>query len=215
MSKIHNEASAIEKLMMNTRNNFNTLMGLVIIAIVLTPRIISAHESGDVAGGLISGFSHPYTGLDHVVAMIAVGIWGTQLKQPAIWLLPVTFPVVMAFGAMLGIIGLPLPGIEIGIALSAIVLGVMVALEVTPPLWVAGVIVAFFAIFHGYAHGAELPGSVQPLAYGVGFVVGTGILHATGISIGLIEKVKFGNYVIRILGGIIAVVGVYFLTIAI
>ena len=91
------------------------------------PGLLFAHESGDVVGGLGSGFSHPFTGLDHVAAMIAVGIWGVQLKQPAIWLLPVTFPVVMAFGAMLGVMGVPLPGIEIGIAVSAIVLGAMIA----------------------------------------------------------------------------------------
>jgi len=184
---------------------------LFFLILILTPQVLFAHDTGDVAGGLSSGFLHPFTGFDHVVAMIAVGIWGTQLKQPAIWLLPVTFPVVMAFGAMLGVIGVPLPGIEIGIALSAIVLGGAICFEAKPELWVAAIIVGIFAIFHGYAHGAELPGSVQPLAYGVGFVVGTGTLHAIGISLGLLEKVKKGDKIIRVFGALIALAGIYFL----
>jgi len=189
----------------------DSLLFTVFALILFTPKLLFAHETGDVAGGLGSGFSHPFTGFDHVVAMVAVGIWGTQLKQPAIWLLPVTFPVVMAFGAMLGVMGVPLPGIEIGIAVSAIVLGTMIAFEITPALWIAAVIVGFFAIFHGHAHGTELPDSVQPLAYGVGFVVGTGILHIIGISIGLIEKVKIGDKIIRACGFVIGLVGVCFL----
>jgi urease accessory protein len=175
------------------------------------PGFLFAHESGDVMGGLGSGFSHPFTGLDHVAAMVAVGIWGVQLKQPAIWLLPVTFPVVMAFGAMLGVMGVPLPGIEIGIAISAIVLGAMIAFEIVPALWIAALIVGIFAVFHGHAHGTELPGSVQPLAYGVGFVVGTGILHLSGITIGFLEKLKYGKTLIRVPGAIIGLIGVYFL----
>ena len=187
---------------------FTTILSVVLC---LMPGLLFAHESGDVMGGLGSGFSHPFTGLDHVAAMIAVGIWGVQLKQPAIWLLPVTFPVVMAFGAMLGVMGVPLPGIEIGIAVSAIVLGAMIAFEVVPALWIAAVIVSVFAVFHGHAHGTELPGSVQPLAYGVGFVVGTGILHVSGITIGFLERIKFGNIIIRVPGVFIGLIGVYFL----
>jgi urease accessory protein len=187
------------------------LTASLVLVTCFLPGILYAHDGGDVVGGLGSGFSHPFTGLDHVAAMIAVGIWGGQLKQPAIWLLPVTFPLVMAFGAMLGVMGVPLPGIEIGIALSAIILGAMIAFEVVPALWIAAVIVGFFAVFHGHAHGTELPGSVQPLAYGVGFVVGTGILHVTGISIGFLERLKFGRIIVRVLGLIIGLAGVYFL----
>ena len=107
--------------------------------------------------GFLTGFRHPISGLDHVVAMIAVGLWGAQLGAPAIWLLPVAFPIVMAFGGMLGLLGVPLPGTEIGIAASAIMLGAAVMLEIRPPLALAAVVVAFFAIFHGHAHGSELP----------------------------------------------------------
>ena len=101
---------------------------------------------------------HPVTGLDHVLAMVAVGIWGAQLGAPAIWVLPVTFPMVMALGGMAGLLGVGLPAVELGIGLSAILLGLMVALEARPPLGVAAGLVGFFGIFHGYAHGTELPG---------------------------------------------------------
>src|SRR6266702_235438 len=112
-----------------------------------------AHMQGSEAAGLLSGLRHPVSGLDHILAMVAVGLWGAQLGRPAVWLLPVTFPMVMAFGGMLGLLGLALPGIEIGIAVSAIILGVMVGREARQPVWVAAVIVGFFAIFHGHAHG--------------------------------------------------------------
>ena len=112
--------------------------------LLLWPTGASAHILGDQAGGFVSGFEHPISGLDHIVAMVSVGLWGAQLGPPAIWLLPVTFPMVMAFGGMLGLMGVPLPGTEIGIALSAIGLGAMVAGEVRPPLWIAAVMVGFF-----------------------------------------------------------------------
>ena len=153
---------------------------------------------------------HPVSGLDHVVAMLAVGLWGAQLGAPAIWLLPVTFPVVMAFGGMLGLLGVPLPGAEIGIGLSALALGAMVALEKQPALAVAGALVAFFAIFHGYAHGTELPEGQNGLAYSVGFVVSTGSLHAAGIALGLIHKWDTGRLALRAMGALIALAGAWF-----
>src|SRR5204862_6795285 len=108
-------------------------------------------------GGFFSGALHPISGADHVLAMVAVGLWGAQLGAPAVWLLPVAFPMVMAFGGMLGLVGVKLPGIEIGIACSAIALGVAVFLELRPSLCAAAVLIGFFAIFHGHAHGTELP----------------------------------------------------------
>ena len=136
----------------------------------------------------LSGLRHPISGLDHVVAMIAVGLWGAQLGAPAIWVLPVTFPMVMALGGMLGLLGMPLPGIEIGIALSALALGAAVMTAWRPPLAFAAVLVSFFAIFHGYAHGNELPPGENGLLYSLGFVMATGCLHALGIAIGLINR---------------------------
>ena len=105
----------------------------------------------------MGGFAHPVFGPDHVIAMVAVGLWGAFLGAPAIYILPIVFPLVMAAGGVLGILGVPLPGVEIGIAVSAVMLGMMVALAAQPPLWVAAVLVGAFAIFHGHAHGAELP----------------------------------------------------------
>ncbi|MGA9005548.1 MAG: HupE/UreJ family protein [Xanthobacteraceae bacterium] len=169
------------------------------------PATASAHLLGDGAGGFSSGFKHPITGLDHVVAMVSVGLWGAQLGAPAIWLLPVTFPMVMAFGGMLALIGVPLPGTEIGIALSAIGLGAVVATEAKPALWVAALLVGFFAIFHGHAHGTELPPDESGVLYSIGFVVATGLLHLTGIGIGLIHRWKSGQIVLRF-GGVGVVV---------
>jgi urease accessory protein len=164
-----------------------------------------------VAGGFASGFLHPLQGWDHVIAMVAVGLWGAFLGRPAVWLLPVVFPLVMAFGGALGVVGLPLPGVEIGIALSAIVLGAMVALAARPPLWVAAVIVGVFAIFHGHAHGTELPGAASPIAYSLGFVVATGLLHATGIALSLVTRWRRGQALVRAGGAAISALGLYFL----
>ena len=183
---------------------------LIAAAAILLPGIALAHEGG-VAGGLASGFTHPIFGLDHVVAMVAVGLWGAFLGQPAIWLLPVVFPVVMAFGGLLVISGVTIPAVETGIAASAVALGAMVALALRPPLWVAAVLVGAFAIFHGHAHGAELPQAANPLAYGVGFVVATGLLHLSGIALGLLARRPAGLRAVRVGGGAIACAGLYFL----
>ena len=139
--------------------------------LLTTPAL--AHEQADVGGGLAAGLLHPLTGADHLIAMVAVGIWGAQLGAPAIFVLPITFPLVMALGGVLGILHVPLPMPEMVIALSALVLGGAVALRLKLPFIAAAAIVAVFAVFHGHAHGAELPGSANPLAYGMGFVVAT------------------------------------------
>jgi urease accessory protein len=166
---------------------------------------------GDIGGGFLAGLEHPVLGLDHVIAMVAVGLWGAQLGQPAIWLLPVTFPVVMAFGGALGALGVAIPGIEIGIALSAIVLGAFIAFCVRPPLAVAAVVVGVFAIFHGHAHGGELPESANSIAYSAGFVIATGTLHALGILVGVVNRWKVGAHALRAAGVLIAAGGAYFL----
>lgn len=177
--------------------------------LILAASPLAAHEGG-AAAGLLSGLYHPISGLDHVLAMVAVGIWGAQLGQPAIWALPVTFPVVMAFGGMLGLLGLPIPGVEIGIGLSALLLGLAVALERHPRLEVAAVLVGVFAIFHGHAHGAELPEGQNGLAYSIGFVASTGTLHVAGITLGLIHKWERGRLALRAAGAGIAVAGAWF-----
>ena len=173
---------------------------------------VSAHEAGGIAGGFASGFMHPILGWDHVVAMVAVGLWGAFLGSPAIWILPVVFPLVMAFGGALGVTGIPIPAVETGIAASAVVLGAMVAFAARPPIWIAAVIVGAFAIFHGHAHGTELPDAANPLAYSVGFVLATEMLHMGGIAFGLLVRWPAGKVAVQAGGGAIALAGVGFLT---
>ncbi len=181
------------------------------VALLMLSQAASAHEASGVAGGFESGFMHPILGWDHVAAMVAVGLWGAVLGQPAIWVLPVTSPLVMAIGGALGVAGVPVPGVEIGIALSALILGVMVVSAARPPLWLAAVVVAGFAIFHGHAHGTELPHAVSPLAYSIGFVLSTGMLHLCGIAFGLLTRWRSGTLLVRAGGAVIALAGAVFL----
>lgn len=170
-----------------------------------------AHVQVGQATGFFTGFLHPISGLDHVLAMVAVGLWGAQLGAPAIWLLPVTFPIVMAFGGFLGLLGVPLRGVEIGIAGSAILLGAAVMTERKPPLIAAAALVGFFAIFHGHAHGTELPPGQSGLLYSLGFVVATGCLHAIGIAIGAIHRWPAGQVALRLAGGCVGLAGIFFM----
>jgi urease accessory protein len=186
-------------------------LSMVLLMLLVAVEPVLAHDQQGQARGFLTGFLHPLSGLDHVLAMIAVGLWGAQLGAPAIWLLPVTFPMVMAVGGFIGLVGIPLPGIEIGIALSALLLGLMVASEAKPSLAIAPTIVAFFAIFHGHAHGTELPAGQNGLAYSIGFVVATGCLHATGIAIGLAHKWPVGRTALRAAGVVVALAGLGFL----
>ena len=170
-----------------------------------------AHVESGEAGGLLSGLSHPVSGLDHVIAMVTVGLWGAQLGAPAIWVLPVAFPMMMACGGMIGLMGIPLPGTETGIAVSAIGLGILILGELKIPLSWAIAVVAFFATFHGHAHGTELAPGENALLYSLGFVVTTGTLHAVGIGIGLVHKWDWGKTALRVAGALVAVGGLYFL----
>ena len=172
----------------------------------------AAHTGGAAGGGFAAGFLHPILGWDHVAAMVAVGLWGAFLGRPAIWLLPVTFPLVMALGGALGVAGVPIPGIEVGIAASALIVGAAVLLAWRPPLVIAAVVVGFFAIFHGHAHGTEMPVAASPLAYAAGFVIGTGLLHLAGIGLGLLAGSRPGRRAVQAMGGAIAVAGLGFLT---
>lgn len=170
-----------------------------------------AHVERGQAAGFLSGFRHPWSGLDHIAAMIAVGIWGAQLGAPAIWLLPVTFPMVMAFGGFLGLIGVHLPGVEFGVACSALLLGTMVCVEMRPKLIWAAVLVGIFGLYHGHAHGTELPAGQSGLLYSMGFVIATGCLHGLGISLGMVHRWPVGKLALRGAGAIISLGGMYFL----
>ena len=191
-----------------TRNQFH--LGLA-AAMMICASPAMAH-TGQNVNGFIAGVTHPISGLDHVVAMIAVGLWGGILGKPSLWLLPITFPLIMCVGATLGIAGVPVPAVEVGIALSGIVLGGMVLFAIRPPLWLSVTLVAIFAIFHGYAHGAELPNSANPVGYAAGFVLATSALHLVGIAIGQLWHWQSGKLVVRACGAAIALAGGAFLT---
>ncbi len=185
------------------------LLGSALLLFI--PMVFAHTDAATLKGGFINGFMHPITGLDHVIAMVAVGLWGTFLGKPAIWILPIVFPLVMAIGGALGVVGVPIPYIETGIALSGLLLGLAVAFAFRPPIWVAAVIVGAFAIFHGHAHGTELPKATSPLIFSIGFVVSTGLLHLAGIAIGELTRWSWGEYVVRAGGAVIAFIGLSFL----
>ncbi|WP_309603523.1 HupE/UreJ family protein [Sphingomonas sp.] len=169
-----------------------------------------AHDGTGLAGGFVAGFLHPLSGPDHMLAMISVGLWGAFLGRPLVYALPMIFPTVMVIGAGMGMVGVPLPPVEIGIALSVLTLGLLILFAVRAPLWVACAIVAMFGLFHGYAHGLELPSAADPIGYSTGFVLSTGLLHLTGIALGLLKVSKAGALALRGAGGVIAVFGALF-----
>ena len=174
-----------------------------------------AHMGTGLPGGFSSGFLHPLSGLDHLLAMVSVGLWGAFLGRPLIVALPVIFPTVMVVGAGLAMAGVPAPPTEIGIALSVLLLGAAIAAAWRAPVWIACVIVGVFALFHGYAHGKELPSAADPIGYAAGFVLATGSLHVCGIGLGLINNRRGGVVVTRVMGGGVAAAGLLFLYLAV
>lgn len=191
-----------------------TRIVLLALLVTLCPLPARAHVDSAEAAGFLSGLSHPVSGLDHVLAMVAVGIWGAQLAAPAVWLLPVAFPLLMAVGGLLALVGLPLPGVEPGIAISAVVLGALVLAEKRLPLPMAVAVVGIFALFHGHAHGTELPAEESAVLYSIGFVVATGLLHAAGIAVGLAGRWRSGRVALRLAGLVVLLGGLYFLLLA-
>jgi urease accessory protein len=171
-----------------------------------------AHSENALTGGFLAGFSHPLNGLDHLLAMVAVGLWGAFLGRPLNYLLPVIFPTVMAIGGIVGMTGLVAPPVELGIALSVLLLGALVAAARKLPPFAASAIVAVFALFHGFAHGEELPLATDPMAYSAGFVICTGLLHVAGIALGYLSHLSGpARHVPRALGVLITLAGIVFL----
>ena len=190
------------------------MLGRLVLAIsigVLLAFPALAHTGTGLPGGFVSGFRHPFSGLDHLLAMISVGLWGAFLGRPLIYVLPMIFPGMMVVGAIMAMLGVPMPPVEIGIAISVLVLGGCIALAVRAPIWAASLIVALFAVFHGYAHGQELPSAADPVGYSVGFVLATGLLHIAGICLGTLNHRPRGAWLTRGLGGAIGMLGVWFL----
>jgi urease accessory protein len=185
-----------------------TLISLTAVATAGFSTAAFAHIGDHSHMSFSEGLMHPFTGLDHVLAMVAVGLWASQLGGRALYLLPLTFPVVMAAGAALGFGGVSLAWIEIGIALSVVVLGAMVAFRAQPSLAVSVPLIGLFALLHGYSHGVELPAEASALTYGLGFIVATAVLHLIGIGLGLSFNRLPVRFAARTAGGAIAVLGV-------
>lgn len=182
------------------------------VALAVLPQAAQAHSSKNLAGGFLAGFAHPFSGPDHLLAMVSVGLWGAFLGRPLIAALPVIFPAVMALGALLAMLGVPQPPIELGVALSVLVLGAAIAAAWRAPVWLACAIVAVFAVFHGFAHGTEIPSLADPIAYSTGFMLATGSLHLAGIGLGTINTLRGGTSITRGIGSAIALAGLYFLS---
>lgn len=182
-----------------------------LLAVFFFPSLAQAHPC--LPGhphGFAGGLAHPLMGLDHVCAMIAVGLWAAQRGGRALWAIPLAFVLVMALGGMLGLMGGALPLIETAIATSVLILGILIAAVVRWPLWASVLIVGVFALFHGYAHGAEMPATASGLAYESGFILATAGLHLCGIGLGLTAKRWASIQLIRCAGAAIATCGVYF-----
>ena len=191
--------------------SFRSVPYLIAAALAVLGSTAAEAHTGGTVGGFVSGFVHPLRGFDHLLAMFAVGIWGAQIGGRSVWELPVAFPIIMAFGGMLGIAGVPLPHVELLIGLSVLGLGLAIATAWQPIEVISILAVGLFAIFHGHAHGVELPNAADPVAYGVGFVSATGLIHVAGIAFGLLLGRAYHGYVGRAAGGLIAMAGVYFL----
>lgn len=170
-----------------------------------------AHTDTAPANGFIAGVLHPLMGADHLLAMVAVGIWGAALRAPLIWALPVVFPLLMVIGGVLGIAGVPVPFVEAGIAVSVLLLGLAILAAWRAPMAVALALVALFGVLHGHAHGTELPDAASPAAYATGFVLCTGLLHLAGVALGLLYERPRGALALRAVGGAMALAGVWFL----
>jgi urease accessory protein len=192
--------------MRNTMRRFPLLLTLAVALTGLsTPAL--AHIGGH-AGGFTNGLAHPFYGLDHVLVMVAVGLWASQLGRPALWLLPLTFPVVMLIGAGIGMSGIAFPWLETGIAGTVITLGAVIALALRPRVVASVALIGLFALFHGFEHGASLPAHGTALTYGAGFVLATLVLHAAGIGLGLAARYPLA---LRSAGGAIAAAGLVIL----
>jgi len=190
-----------------------SLIALAVLATAASSSAAFAHVGDHSHMGLTEGFLHPFSGLDHVLAMVAVGLWASQLGGRALWLLPLTFPVVMAVGAALGFGGVALPWVEFGIAASVLVLGAAVALTLRPSLAVSLPLIGLFAALHGYGHGVELPTGASALSYAAGFITATLMLHVIGIALGMLANHVPVRFAARTAGGAIAVAGVALLVV--
>ncbi|MGD9614538.1 MAG: HupE/UreJ family protein [Alphaproteobacteria bacterium] len=187
------------------------LLSLAAALLTAAATVAHAHTGAGEAAGFAHGLAHPLGGLDHVLVMIAVGLFAAHLGGRALWLVPLSFLAMMAVGGVLGMVGIGVPFVEIGIGLSVVVLGLAVAFGMHVPTAAAMALVGLFALFHGHAHGAEMPDAVSGLAYAAGFVLATALLHAFGIGLGLAlgkTGAAIGRGALRTAGSAMALAGV-------
>lgn len=187
------------------------IVRVISAALALAPTAAFAHYGAGAAGGFVPGFSHPLGGVDHLLAMFTVGLFAFQLGGRALWAVPATFVAVMGLGGVLGATGIALPQTELGIALSVVALGALVAARVRQPVAVAMALTAAFAVFHGHAHGSEMPEGASAAAYGAGFMLATAVLHGAGLGLGYIaDRIgrSYGGLALRAGGGAVAAAGI-------
>jgi urease accessory protein len=180
----------------------------------LAPAIASAHVGIGSTLGFAHGFAHPLSGLDHILAMVAVGTFAANLGGRALWAVPLSFMALMVFGGALGMAGIALPFVEVGIALSIVVLGLAVAIRFEWPIAAAMALVGVFAIFHGHSHGTEMPVDAAGVRFALGFVTATGLLHLAGIGVGIgigAAGTRYSRRITQLAGTAVACVGVVFL----
>ena len=182
------------------------------LAVILAgvPLVAGAHDGGAHTMGFVAGLLHPLTGLDHVLAMIALGAWAALLGGPAMWRLPLAFVLAMALGGATGLAGIDLPGVDAGIAASALVLGAFLLFELRAPLFAGGLIGAIAGLLHGHAHGVDLPAGADPLVFVAGFLLCTGLLHLTGVMAGSSLRDGAARPLLRSVGAAVAASGLIF-----
>jgi urease accessory protein len=182
-----------------------------ILSLLMLPTSLFAHTSHGTFG-FSSGFTHPVLGLDHLLAVLSVGMLSAQMGGRAIWTIPATFVGFMLVGGILGMIGVPFFSVEIGIAVSVLVLGLAIAADKKIPVLLAMAGVGFFALFHGHAHGEEMPSSAQPILYALGFILGSTLIHLAGVAIGWVAtRIPRATNILRFGGALIALLGFFFL----
>jgi urease accessory protein len=179
-----------------------------IAAMVLLPGAADAHTFGIAHDHFTAGFAHPFGGLDHLLAMIAVGLWAAQLGGRALWAVPAAFVAMMAVGGAAAMTGMALPNVELGITGSLLVLGALILAWAKLPVWAGVALVGFFAVFHGHAHGAEMPAETTALGYAAGFVLATALLHGIGLAAGLYMQRGVSAWLVRLGGAGVATAGI-------
>ncbi|WP_158967273.1 HupE/UreJ family protein [Paraglaciecola sp. L3A3] len=187
----------------------NKIKFIILLSTLFISNLVYAHEMSG-GGGFITGLTHPVLGLDHLLAMLSVGILSLQIGGRAIWMVPATFVLVMLIGGVLGMQEIALFSVELGIAISVLVLGIAIAIDKKLSPLLAMLFVSFFAIFHGHAHGTEMPYLSSPVFYALGFVLSTACIHLVGVFLGYSAKsLNMGSQLLKFLGLLIAAIGVY------